>query len=131
MADCTSFITKAFILVTLILITGPAVTFALDLSPLRILPLTGFIRAPNGSLSAVLVLDQPAENTVDITCSLDVVLPSDVLRNTQGNCSQSATDKVILANNSVEIQLNAKEIQFQVRLYVSQFFSSSQFSKGC
>lgn len=92
---------------------GPAVTFALDLSPLRILPLTGFIRAPNGSLSAVLTLDQPAENTVDITCSLDVVLPSDVLRNTQGNCSQSVPDKVILANNSVEIQLSEKEIQFQ------------------
>lgn len=94
---------------------GPAVTFALDLSPLRILPPTGFLRAPNGSFSAVLTLDKPADNTVDITCSLDVVPPSagGVLRNTTDPCLQPSSGTISLANNFVEIRLDAREIQFQ------------------
>lgn len=94
---------------------GPAVTFALDLSPLRILPPTGFLRAPNGSFSAVLALDKPADNTVDITCSLDVVPPSagGVLRNTTDPCLQPSSGTISLANNFVEIRLDAREIQFQ------------------
>lgn len=94
---------------------GPAVTFALDLSPLRILPPTGFLRAPNGSFSAVLALDKPADNTVDITCSLDVVPPSagGVLRNTTDPCVQPSSGTISLANNFVEIRLDAREIQFQ------------------
>ena len=84
---------------------------------MRILPPTGFLRAPNGSFSAVLALDKPADNTVDITCSLDVVPPSagGVLRNTTDHCLRPSTGIVSLANSFVEIKLDAREIQFQVR----------------
>ena len=98
--------------------SGPTVTFALDMSPLRILPPVGFIRAPNGSFSVVLALDQPADNTVDITCSLDAVSAGNELHNTTELCSSALTDKVTFANSSVEIQLSNKEIQFQVRIKV-------------
>ena len=93
---------------------GPPVTFALDVSPLRILPPAGFIRAPNGSFRAVLALDQPADNTVDITCSLDAVPSWVELSNTSELCSSPLTEKVTLANSSVEIELSETEIQFQV-----------------
>jgi len=92
---------------------GPPVTFALDVSPLRILPPAGFIRAPNGSFRAVLALDQPADNTVDITCSLDAVPSWVELSNTSELCSSPPTEKVTLANSSVEIELSETEIQFQ------------------
>ena len=85
---------------------------------MRILPPTGFLRrAPNGSFSAVLALDKPADNTVDITCSLDVVPPSagGVLRNTTDHCLRPSTGIVSLANSFVKIKLDAREIQFQVR----------------
>ena len=93
-------------------------TFALDVSPLRILPPVGFIRTPNGSFSVVLALDQPADNTVDITCSLDAVSPGAELHNTTELCSSALTDKVTLPNSNVEIKLSNKEIQFQVRITI-------------
>ena len=93
--------------------TGPPVTFAMDVSPLRILPPAGFIRAPSGSFSMVLVLDKPAESLVDITCSLDVV-PS-VTQLHSELCFSSTKDKVTFANSTVEIKLNKKDILFQVR----------------
>lgn len=89
---------------------GPPVTFALDLTPLRILPPAGFIRAPNGTFSAVLVLDQPADNTVDITCSLSTVQPGDDLYNTSDLCSSPPTVEFA---NGTEIKLSKKEIQFE------------------
>lgn len=95
--------------------TGPPVTFAMDVSPLRILPPAGFIRVPSGSFGAVLVLDEPAENTVDITCSLDVVPGVAQLHNTSEQCFNSPKDKVTFTNSTVEIKLNNKDIQFQVR----------------
>lgn len=93
-------------------LTGPPVTFAMDVAPLRILPPAGFIRVPSGSFSAVLVLDEPAENTVDITCSLDIVPPGTQLENTSELCLGSRKDIVTFANTS--IKLNKKDIQFQV-----------------
>lgn len=95
-------------------LTGPPVTFAMDVAPLRILPPAGFIRAPSGSFSAVLALDEPAENTVDITCSLDIVPHGAQLHNTSELCLGSPRDKVAFTNTTVEIKLNKKDIQFQV-----------------
>ena len=89
-------------------------TFAMDVSPLRILPPAGFIRVPSGRFSAVLALDQPAENTVDVTCSLDVVPRGAQLQNKSELCSRPAQDKVTFTNSTVEIKLNKKDIQFQV-----------------
>lgn len=95
---------------------------------MRILPQAAFIRAPNGSFSAVLALDQPAENTVDVRCSLDAVSPRDELYNTSELCFGEIKDKVTFANNSVEIKLSQKEIQFQVRAIIPQNVLSNQ---GC
>ena len=92
--------------------SGPTVTFAVDVSPLRILPPVGFIRAPSGRFSAVLVLDKPAEDLVDVTCSIDVLPRGTDLQNTSGVCSTPSKDKVTFANSTVE--LNKKDIQFQV-----------------
>ena len=103
-----------FPIVTVSSPTGPPVTFAMDVAPLRILPPAGFIRVPSGSFSAVLVLDEPAENTVDITCSLDIVPPGTQLDNTTELCLGSPTDQVVFTNTTVEIKLDKKDIQFQV-----------------
>ncbi|KAJ7387831.1 Tectonic-2 [Desmophyllum pertusum] len=92
---------------------GPPVTFAMDVSPLRILPPADFIRVPSGSFNAVLALDKPAENTVDITCSLDVIPRETQLHNTSELCSSSPTDKVAFTNSTVEIKLSKKDVQFQ------------------
>ena len=92
--------------------SGPTVTFAVDVSPLRILPPVGFIRAPSGRFSAVLVLDKPAEDLVDVTCSIDVLPRGTDLQNTSGVCSTPSKDEVTFANSTVE--LNKKDIQFQV-----------------
>ncbi|PFX31452.1 Tectonic-2 [Stylophora pistillata] len=92
---------------------GPTVTFAMDVSPLRILPPVGFIRVPSGRFSAVLALDKPAEDLVDVTCSVDVVPRGTDLQNTSEVCSGPTKDKVTFTNSSVEIQLNKKDIQFQ------------------
>ena len=84
----------------------------MDVAPLRILPPAGFIRAPSGSFSAVLVLDKPAENTVDVTCSLDIVPPGAQLDNTTNLCL--ASPQVAFTNTTVEIKLDKEDIQFQV-----------------
>ena len=86
----------------------------MDVAPLRILPPASFIRVPSGSLSAVLALDEPAENTVDITCSLDIVPHGAQLDNTSELCLGSPRDLVSLTNATVEIKLDKKDIQFQV-----------------
>lgn len=103
-----------FAVVTVPSLTGPPVTFAMDVAPLRILPPAGFIRVPSGSFSAVLVLDEPADNTVDITCSLDTVPPGAQLDNTSELCLGSPRDQVAFTNTTVEIKLDKKDIQFQV-----------------
>lgn len=87
----------------------------MDVSPLRILPPAGFIRAPSGSFSMVLVLDKPAENTVDITCSLDVIPSVTKSHNTSELCFSSTKDKVTFANGTVEIKLSNRDLQFQAR----------------
>lgn len=92
--------------------TGPPVTFAMDVAPLRILPPASFIRVPSGSFRAVLTLDEPAENTVDITCSLDVVPPGAQLDNTSELCLESPRDQVAFTNTT--LKLDKKDIQFQV-----------------
>ena len=98
--------------------TGPPVTFAVDVSPLRIIPRAGLLRAPNGSFSGVLALDQPADNTVDITCSLDTVSPGADLSNTSGLCSNAPTDKLTFANSTVEIKPDTVTTEFRVRFTV-------------
>ena len=103
-----------FSVVTVSSLTGPPVTFAMDVAPLRILPPASFIRVPGGSFSTVLVLDEPAENTVDITCSLDIVPPGAQLDNTSELYLGSPRDLVSFTNTTVEIKLDKKDIQFQV-----------------
>ena len=103
-----------FPVVTVSSFTGPPVTFAMDVAPLRILPPASLIRVPSGSFSAVLALDEPAENTVDITCSLDIVPHGAQLDNTSELCLGSPRDLVTLTNATVEIKLDKKDIQFQV-----------------
>ena len=104
------------------------------MSPLRILPPVGFIRAPNGIFRTVLALDQPAENTVDVTCSLETLPPGSDISNTTEVCSSPPADTVMFANSSVKLKLTAKEIQFEVRPQHPLFLSFSYvafFSHGC